>query len=72
MGMNSITIYMTVNILGHDGFGRLSARLVGGDIYGYLNNLWAGSGDLAVAVLGLVMAFWLMHFLYRRKVFLRL
>ena len=72
MGMNSITIYMTVNILGHDGFGKLSARLVGGDIYGYLNNLWAGSGDLAVAVLGLVMAFWLMHFLYRRKVFLRL
>jgi predicted acyltransferase len=72
MGMNSITIYMTVNILGRGGFGRLSSRLVGGDIRDFCNNHWAGSGDLAVAVVGLLLAFWLMHFLYRRRVFLRL
>jgi len=72
MGMNSITIYMTVNILGHGGFSRLSARLVGGDIHDFLNNHLAGSGDLAVAVVGLLLAFWLMRFLYQKKVFLRL
>jgi predicted acyltransferase len=72
MGMNSITIYMTVNILGRGGFGRLSSRLAGGDIRDFFNNHYAGSGDLVVAVVGLLLAFWLMHFLYRRKVFLRL
>lgn len=72
MGMNSITIYMTVNLLGRGGFSRLSSRLVGGDVRDFLNNHLAGSGDLAVAVVGLLLAFWLVHFLYRRKVFLRL
>jgi predicted acyltransferase len=72
MGMNSITIYMTVNILGKGGFSRLSARLVGGDIRDFFNARWTGSGELLIAVVGLLMAFWLMHFLYRRKVFLRL
>jgi predicted acyltransferase len=72
MGMNSITIYMTVNILGKGGFGRLSSRLVGGDIHDFCNNHWAGSGDMAVAIVGLLLAFWLVHFLYRKKVFLRL
>jgi len=72
MGMNSITIYMAVNVLGRGGFGNLSGRLVGGDIHDFFNNHWAGSGDLAVAIVGLLLAFWLMHFLYRKKVFLRL
>lgn len=72
MGMNSITIYMVVNILGRGGFGGLSRRLVGGDIHDFFDRHCAGSGDLVVSVVGLLMAFWLMHFLYRRKVFLRL
>lgn len=72
MGMNSITIYLTANILGHGGFGRLSSRLVGGDVQDYLNKAWTGLGDLAVSVVGLLIAFWFMRFLYRRKVFLRL
>jgi predicted acyltransferase len=72
MGMNSITIYMTVNILGRGGFGRLSSRLLGGDIRDFCNEHWTGSGDLAVAAVGLLLAFWLVHFLYRRKIFLRL
>jgi predicted acyltransferase len=71
MGMNSITIYMTVNILG-EGFGGLSSRLAGGDIRDFFNDHLIGSGDLIVAVVGLVLAFWLVHFLYRRKIFLRL
>jgi predicted acyltransferase len=72
MGMNSITIYMTVNLLGRGGFGKLGSRLAGGDIQDFLNNHCTGSGDLAVAVVALLLAFWLMHFLYRRKIFLRL
>jgi predicted acyltransferase len=70
MGMNSITIYMTSNILG--GFRKLSARFAGGDVRDLLNSHWTGFGDLTMAVVGLLLAFWYMHFLYRRKIFLRL
>jgi predicted acyltransferase len=70
MGMNSITIYMVKNILG--GFGGISKRLAGGDVHEFFNSHLHGSGDLVLAVLGLLAAFWLVHFLYRRKVFLRL
>ena len=31
-----------------------------------------GAGDLLIALVGLFLAFWLAHFLYRRKIFLRL
>ena len=70
MGMNSITIYVTKNILG--GFGPLSRRLAGGDIHVFLDRHLHGSGDLALAIIGLLLAFWFVHFLYRRKIFLRL
>ncbi len=70
MGMNSITIYLTSNILG--GFEKLSRRLAGGDIYDFLEGCRAGCGDLALALVGLFLAFCLAHFLYRRKIFLRL
>jgi predicted acyltransferase len=70
MGMNSITIYLTQNMLG--GFGKLSRRFAGGDIQDFFNNRLAGSGDLVVALVGLFLAFWLVRFLYRRKIFLRL
>ena len=70
MGTNSITIYMTKNILG--GFTGISKRLAGGDIHEYFNAHLDGSGDLVLAVLGLLAAFWFVHFLYRRKIFLRL
>ena len=72
MGMNSITIYLTKNFLGGT-FSRLSARLVGGDIKNYLDEHVAkGFGDLMVSIVGLLLAFWLVKFLYRRKIFLRL
>jgi predicted acyltransferase len=71
MGMNSITIYMASNIIG--GFRRLAARLVGGDVRNYFDaNLTAGAGDMAVSIVGLLLAFWLVGYLYKRKVFLRL
>jgi predicted acyltransferase len=72
MGMNSITIYMTANILGREEFGSLGKRVAGGDIRDFLNNHLTGSGDLIMAVAGLVAAFWFVNFLYRRKIFLRL
>ena len=72
MGMNSITIYMVTNILGGGEWEKLGNRLVGGNIRDFCNAHWFGSGDLLVAVAGLALAFWLVNFLYRRKVFLRL
>ncbi len=70
MGMNSITIYIGKNILG--GFDGISQRLAGGDIHQYFNAHLHGSGDMVLAIIGLMIAFWITHFLYRRKIFLRL
>jgi predicted acyltransferase len=71
MGMNSITIYLTSNIIG--GFRRLAARLAGGDIRLFFDqHLAKGSGDLLLSIVGLLLAFWFVYFLYRRRVFLRL
>jgi len=70
MGMNSITIYMADNILG--GFGKLASRFAGGDISAWFNNRLIGSGDLLVALVDMALTFWFVHFLYRRKIFLRL
>jgi predicted acyltransferase len=71
MGMNSITIYLASNILG--GFRKLATRFVGGDIRIFLDGHVAkGFGDMVVSIVGLLLAFWLVHFLYKRKIFLRL
>ena len=71
IGMNSITIYLAKNILG--GFGKVAARLVGGDIKSFFDNQVAGGvGDLAISIVGLLLALWFVHFLYRKKIFLRL
>lgn len=70
IGMNSITIYFVDNILG--GFGNLADRLVGGDVKIFLDTSVAkGFGDLIVSVLGLLLMFWFIHFLYRHKIFIR-
>jgi predicted acyltransferase len=72
MGMNSITIYMTKNFLGGS-FSRLASRLVGGDVETYINKYIAtGLGEVVLSITSLLLAFWFMHFLYRRKIFLRL
>jgi predicted acyltransferase len=70
MGMNSLTIYMTKNILG--GFTNISKRVAGGNIHDFFNGHLHGSGEMVLSAVGLLAAFWLVHFLYRRKVFLRL
>ena len=70
IGMNSITIYMANNIINFD---RLGLRLAGGDVKKYLDNaVTNGFGDLVVAMIGLGLGIWLCHFLYRKKIFLRL
>ncbi len=71
MGMNSITIYLASNFLG--GFRRLARRFVGGDIEAFFDeHIAKGCGEMAIAIVGLLLAFWLVHFLYKRKIFLRL
>ena len=65
LGMNAITIYIVANIVNFRG---LAGRFVGGDIKLHLGNY----SDLVLSVVSLALIFWLVHFLYRRKVFLRL
>lgn len=72
IGMNSITIYLTKNIIGGT-FSAVSARLVGGDVKTFFNTHVAqGFGELMIAIVGLLLAFWFVRFLYQRKIFLRL
>jgi predicted acyltransferase len=72
IGMNSITVYLVNNFTG--GFvNRLARRLVGGDVQKLFDHHIAqGAGSLVMAITGLLLAIWFVHFLYRRKIFLRL
>ncbi|MDB6024031.1 MAG: hypothetical protein JWM68_254 [Verrucomicrobiales bacterium] len=71
MGMNSITIYLTSNLIG--GFRPLAQRFVGGDVKAFFDDhAMKGSGDMVVAVLGLILAFWFVRFLFKNRIFLRL
>jgi predicted acyltransferase len=71
IGMNSITIYVTKNIIGD--FRSLARRLVGGDIKVFFDDhVTMGFGDMMISIVGLLLAFWFVHFLYKRKIFLRL
>jgi predicted acyltransferase len=65
MGMNAITIYIIANVVS---FQRLAGRFVGGNIHSLLNPY----GDLIQALLGTLLCFWLVYFLYRKQIFLRL
>lgn len=71
IGMNSITLYIASSLF--DEFRRISVRLAGGDIKSFLDaRVTQGFGDLMIVIVGLLLAFWLAHFLYKRKIFLRL
>jgi predicted acyltransferase len=71
IGMNSITIYLTKNIIGD--FRTVARRLAGGDLKVFFDDHVAkGFGDLMISIVGLLLAFWFVHFLYQRKIFLRL
>ncbi len=65
IGMNAITIYLAAAILN---FRKVSLRFVGGDIKNFLGD-WS---DFVAAVVTLLLVFWFVRFLYRRKIFLRL
>jgi predicted acyltransferase len=65
LGMNAITIYIIANIVG---FHRLALRFVGGDIRALIGNF----ADLAQALIATAFALYVVHFLYRRKIFLRI
>ena len=71
IGMNPITIYLTSNIIG--GYRTPAKRFVGGDIKAFFDDRVAkGVGDMVIALIGLLLAFWFARFLYKRKIFLRL
>jgi predicted acyltransferase len=65
VGANAITIYLLSSIAN---FRKLADRIVGGEVAGWLGN-WAATVNAAVA---LGMALWVVWFLYRRRIFLRL
>jgi predicted acyltransferase len=69
IGMNPITVYLANEVLG---FQDLAKRFAGGDLQRYLDaHVAVGFGQLLVALVGLGLAIALCHFLYRRKIFLR-
>jgi predicted acyltransferase len=69
IGMNSITVYLAASILG---FRRLATRIFGGDVSIFFNaHFLPGFGDLLISIAGLALAFWLVHFLYKRNIFIR-
>ena len=73
IGMNPLTLYLTSNFLGGLGFEKLSRRLVGGPVKSFLDaHVTAGFGDLIIAATAVALFLWFAHFLYQRKIFLRL
>ncbi len=65
IGMNAITIYLVASAVN---FHRLASRFVGGDIAIMLGRY----SDLVASLVTLLCVFWVVNFLYGRKVFLRL
>jgi len=65
IGVNSITIYLAANLID---FEKIAQRLVGGQLNGYFGRY----GQLMIALVALGLGLWLLRFLYRRKIFLRL
>ena len=73
IGMNPITLYLTSNFFGGLGYGKLATRVAGGPVKAFLDTHIAhGFGDLAIALLAVLIFIWYARFLYQRKIFLRL
>ena len=71
MGMNSITIYLAAAVL--DDFRPVAVRFAGGDVKAFFDQHVAnGFGDFVITLAGLLLAFWLIRFLFKRHIFLRL
>jgi predicted acyltransferase len=70
-GCNAITIYLANTLVG--GFRSVAGRFVGGDVRAFFEtNVTKGFGDLVVALVGMLLAFLFLRFLYQKKLFLRL
>jgi predicted acyltransferase len=69
IGSNAITIYLVSAAFG---FHKLAKRFVGGEVQQFFDTNLSNSGDLVRAIVALVMVFCVAHFLYRRKIFIRL
>jgi predicted acyltransferase len=73
IGMNPITLYLTSNFLGGLGYHKLAMRLAGGPVASFLDaHVAKGFGQLVISAIGVALFLWFAHFLYRRKIFLRL
>jgi predicted acyltransferase len=73
IGMNPLTLYLTSSLLDGFGFERLARRLTGGSVKNFFDTqVAAGFGDLVIATTTVALFIWLAHFLYQRKIFLRL
>ncbi len=65
IGLNPFTIYMADNMVD---FPKLAARIVGGPVVA----MFGVYGELLIAAMVMGFSFLIAHFLYRRKIFLRL
>jgi predicted acyltransferase len=69
-GMNSITIYLAVNVLS---FPKIAERLVGGDVKAFFDTQIAeGLGAVVIALTAFGLAILFCWFLHRKRIFLRL
>ena len=73
IGMNPITLYLASNLMGGLGFEKLALRLTGGPVKHFLDtHVAAGCGALVISATAIALFLWFAHFLFRRKIFLRL
>lgn len=70
VGANTITLYLGSNLLD---YGSVAKRIAGGDVKAFLDqHLTPGAGDFLLAAVAVGIVIGIAHFLYRRKIFLRL
>lgn len=70
IGMNPITVYLAHNIVS---FQTLAARFAGGNVQQCLDaHVAKGAGSVLIAIVELGLTFFLVRFLYVRKLFIRL
>jgi predicted acyltransferase len=69
IGSNAITIYLVSAAFG---FRKLADRFVGGEVKQFFNVHLSNSADFVRALVALLLMFCVVHFLYRRKIFIRL
>jgi predicted acyltransferase len=69
IGANALLIYLITNAAD---FWKLSSRLVGGDVGGWLDARWPGLSGLVTGCVCVGLCMLVCRFFYRRRIFLRL